>query len=214
MPPRRTVSVPFVSESAMLSVDVATHEGRPVVVSIWRMEPMVLVASAVSAVPLGSAMSNFPSETLVSPVPPVASRTVPVTFPAVPVMLAFIDVVLIWYREPELPPMRPERAARTGVLLNVLLPLQVFESPRSVVEAMVMLAVPLKEMPLIVRAVWSAVAVRAFVEVAMNARPPWCCSIRALAPGASAIEGGGGGESGDTGDGGGKDTGSFVNRRR
>ena len=32
------------------------------------------------------------------------------------------------------------------------------------------------------RAVWSAVAVRAFVEVAINARPPWCCSIRALVP--------------------------------
>ena len=30
-----------------------------------------------------------------------------------------------------------------------------------------------------------------------------------LSPGASAIEGGGGGESGDTGDGGGKDTGAL-----
>ena len=136
-------------------------------------KPPVLVASAVrAAVPPGEPKTSEPSATEVRPVPPFPTATVPVTFPAFPVMLAFIDVVLIWYREPELPPMRPERAARTGVLLNVLVPLQVFESPRSVVEAMMMLAVPLKEMPLIVRAVWSAVAVRAFVEVAMNARPP------------------------------------------
>ena len=53
MPPRRTVSVPFVSESATLSEEVATQAGRPVVYELVR-KPPVLVASAVrAAVPLG-----------------------------------------------------------------------------------------------------------------------------------------------------------------
>ena len=41
----------------------------------------------------------------------------------------------------------------------------VFVSPRSVVDATVMFAVPLNETPLIVRAVWSAVAVPALPEI-------------------------------------------------
>ena len=46
-------------------------------------------------------------------------------------------------------------------LENVSLPENVLLSPRSVVEATTMLAVPLKETPLMVRAFWSAVAVPA-----------------------------------------------------
>ena len=98
VPPRRTVSVPFVSESATLSEEVATQAGRPVVYELVR-KPPVLVASAVrAAVPPGEPKTSEPSATEVRPVPPFATATVPVTFPALPVMLAFIDVVLIWYR--------------------------------------------------------------------------------------------------------------------
>ena len=48
---------------------------------------------------------------------------------------------------------------------KVLVPEKVLESASSVVEAMVMLAEPLKETPLIVRAVWSVVAVLALPPI-------------------------------------------------
>ena len=66
-------------------------------------------------------------------------------------------------------PRRPERVPRVGSVEkvlepeNVLLPLNVLELARSVEEAavMVMSAEPLKDVPLIERAVWKIVAVAA-----------------------------------------------------
>jgi hypothetical protein len=69
--------------------------------------------------------------------------------------------VAVEYREPELPEMRPDREPSVGRVVKVLLPLQVLVSPRRVVEAIVMSAVPLKETPLMRRGVWRAVAVPA-----------------------------------------------------
>src|SRR3989344_2936516 len=114
------------------------------------------------------------------PVPPFAIATMPVTFPAVPPMLrvlvetkvgaavppvAFARIVLapaVAAYDVVLPTevMRPE----TEPVMReekVFDPENVLESARSVVEATVMLAVPLKEMPLMVRAVSRAVAVAA-----------------------------------------------------
>lgn len=51
------------------------------------------------------------------------------------------------------------------IFAKVCNPLQVFTSERSVVEATTMLALPLKLTPLIVRAVWSVVAVKALPEI-------------------------------------------------
>ena len=60
-----------------------------------------------------------------------------------------------------LAPTKPVRLERVGSVVKLLEPENVLLSPRSVVEATTMLAVPLKETPLIVRAVWRAVAVAA-----------------------------------------------------
>ena len=49
--------------------------------------------------------------------------------------------------------------------LNVLLPLKVFEFARSVVEEIVISALPLKETPLMRREVWRVVAVAALPPI-------------------------------------------------
>ena len=72
-----------------------------------------------------------------------------------------------WYRLPELPAMRPESEPRIGSVEKVLVPLQVFELARRVVEAMVMSAEPLNETPLMLRAVKSVVAVFALPPIFM-----------------------------------------------
>ena len=60
------------------------------------------------------------------------------------------------YSAPEFPAMRPERVERVGRVVKLLVPEKVlepektFESPRRVVLETTMLAVPLKETPLIV----------------------------------------------------------------
>ena len=56
---------------------------------------------------------------------------------------------------------RPERVFSIGRVLNVLVPLQVLELARRVVEAMVMSAEPLNETPLMSRPVARVVAVPA-----------------------------------------------------
>ena len=131
VPPRRTGSVPIVFARATLREEVATQTGRPVVYELVRKEP-VLVARAVRvAVPVGEPKTRLPSATLVRPVPPVETVTVPVTLAAVPEML------IPW------------------VFVHVLV------SASRVVDATVMLAEPLKETPLMVRAVSRMVAVPA-----------------------------------------------------
>src|SRR3989344_5925146 len=135
------------------------------------------------------------------PVPPFAIATMPVTFPAVPPMLrvlvetkvgaavppvAFARIVLapaVAAYDVVLPTevMTPERLALVVTVAalpepvmreeKVFDPENVLLSARNVVEATVMLAVPLKETPLMVRAVSMAVAVAALppmesVEVA------------------------------------------------
>jgi hypothetical protein len=62
--------------NAMLSDEVATHDGRPVVYELVR-KPPVEVASAVSALPVGDPMRSDPSATDESPVPPRLSASVP-----------------------------------------------------------------------------------------------------------------------------------------
>ena len=96
VPPRRTVSVPLVSERATLREEVATQEGRPVVYELVRKEPVEVARVVRAAVPVGVPKRRLPSATEVRPVPPVVTATVPVTLPALPVMLAFMEVVLIW----------------------------------------------------------------------------------------------------------------------
>ena len=69
--------------------------------------------------------------------------------------------------------MRPESVPRIGRVEKVLVPLHVLEFPRSVVEAIVMSAEPLKETPLMRRAFCRVVAVPALppmfsVDVEMN----------------------------------------------
>ncbi len=63
----------------------------------------------------------LPAEQLV----PLAASAVAV--PALPVMLAFIEVVETAYVAPLLPAIRPENVERTGALVNVCVPAQVLE---------------------------------------------------------------------------------------
>jgi hypothetical protein len=72
--------------------------------------------------------------------------------------------VAVLYSVPLFPATRPERVPKVGSVEKVFAPEKVLLSERSVVEAMVMFTVPLKETPLIVRAFWRAVAVPAFPE--------------------------------------------------
>jgi hypothetical protein len=67
----------MVSESAIPSELVATHDGRPVVYEFVR-KPPVDEASAVSDVPVGDPMRSEPSATAERPVPPRVLARVPV----------------------------------------------------------------------------------------------------------------------------------------
>jgi hypothetical protein len=79
VPPRVVASVPVVSARATLMVEVATHEGRPVVKSSWRILPEVEVARAVrfAVPPLVPPVTSAPSAIEVRPVPPLPTVTVP-----------------------------------------------------------------------------------------------------------------------------------------
>ena len=70
--------------------------------------------------------------------------------------------------------MRPEREPFVIGFVKTLLPLKVLELARSVEEAAVIVIgpAPVKRVPLMLAPGESAEAVAAFVEVAMNARPP------------------------------------------
>ena len=77
MPPRDTGNIPVVSDNAIPSDEVATHDGRPVVYEFVRKPPVEL-ASAVSDVPDGDPMRSEPSATAERPVPPRVVASVPV----------------------------------------------------------------------------------------------------------------------------------------
>jgi hypothetical protein len=99
-----------------------------------------------------------------------------VTVAALPPILR-VEVETL-YRVPLFAPTTPARVPRVGRVLKVVAPLKVFEPEKvlafasSVVEAMTMLAAPVKLTPLMVAPGERADAVAALVEVAMNARPP------------------------------------------
>src|SRR5665213_4154219 len=107
-----------------------------------------------------------------APLPELLKVTALATLPALPVMLAFRDVVEIWYKLPALAPMRPVRAASLGGFVKTLVPPKVLSSPRSVVEATTMFADPSKEIPLMLRGVWSFVAVPALPPIESDAAVP------------------------------------------
>ena len=61
----------------MLSDDVATHDGLPVVNEVWSMVPPVEVARVVRAVAVVPPSTMVPSDAEVRPVPPPATLRVP-----------------------------------------------------------------------------------------------------------------------------------------
>ena len=145
-------------------------EALKVVPSNERLEPMRSDLIALDPLP-----TKIPPSGVVLAVPPLAIATVPVTFAAVPPMLSVL--VETEYKVPLLAPTTPASEPSVGSVENVLVPLQVLELARRVVEAMVMSVEPLKETPLMRRAVARVVAVLALPpmeseEVAVVTRAP------------------------------------------